>query len=309
MAAGYGTFGNSGIYNKAHFINKIVDSNGLVVYEYKPQPKRVMSEQTAWLMTNMLQTVVSSGTGTNAKVPNMPTGGKTGTTEELKDSWFCGLTPNYSGAVWMGFDDPTPMPDVFGGGYPALMFKAMMTKANEGVKAGDWLMPNNIVQVNVCSKSGQLPSAKCPQDDIVSEFSLQSSVPTETCSVHQTVVICKESGQLAGKYCPNTEILTGVKAGDSSKDANKIPTEKCTLHTTFNLSGLAKNVVKICTDPRHKGTLYQANIAKTSQSGGCPSENIEEIVSPSGQHLPACPLSEHQIIKSKAQDIIDNILH
>ena len=143
----------------------------LVIYEFKPNSKRVMTEQTSWLMNNMLQTVVSSGTGTNAKVPNVPTAGKTGTSEDLTDVWFCGVTPVYSGAVWMGYDDQKyKMTNVFGGGFPALMFKAMMTKSYQGVKAGSWPMPADIVQVNVCSKSGKLPSPFCPQDLIITEY-------------------------------------------------------------------------------------------------------------------------------------------
>lgn len=310
MAAGYSCFGNSGIYNQAHFINKIIDNNGLVIFEYKPQPKRVMTEQTAWLMNNMLQTVVSSGTGTNAKVPNVPTAGKTGTSEYLTDVWFCGLTPVYSGAVWMGYDDQkNKMQNVFGGGFPALMFKAMMQKAHQGIKAGDWSMPSDIVQVSVCSKSGKLPSASCPQDQIISEYSRKAYVPTETCDVHQTVVVCKESGKLATKYCPETKVIATVKAGDNSAETTKIPTETCTLHTSFNLSGLLKNVVKVCTDPRNNGQQYKANVANPTQSGGCPTEYINEMVLPPGEHLPPCPLDNHQLKKQKPQDLIDKFLN
>jgi penicillin-binding protein 1A len=310
MAAAYSSFGNSGIYNQPHFINKILDNNGLVIYEYKPQPKRVMTQQTAWLMNNMLQTVVSSGTGTNAKVPNVPTAGKTGTSEDITDVWFCGLTPVYSGAVWMGYDDQkNKMPDAFGGGSPALMFKAMMIKAHQGIKAGEWSMPGDIVQVSVCSKSGQIPSASCPHEQIITEYSLKDYVPTETCSVHQTIVICNESEGLANKYCPDTSVFSGVKAGENSSEASKIPTEKCTLHTSFNLSVLSKNVVKICTDPRHNGQLYQANITKPTQSGGCPTEYIEEMVLQPGEHLPPCPLQDHQMKSIKAKDLLDKIIN
>ncbi|MDD4802366.1 MAG: PBP1A family penicillin-binding protein [Syntrophomonas sp.] len=309
MAAGYSSFGNSGIYNKPHFINKITDNNAIVIYEYQYQPKRVMSEQTAWLMTSMLQTVVSSGTGTNAKVANVPTGGKTGTSEELTDVWFCGLTPAYSGAVWMGYDDQKyKMQAVYGGGHPALMFKAMLTKAHQGVKAGSFSMPGGIVQVSVCSKSGKLPSESCPQDSIISEYSLSSAVPTETCSTHRTIVVCNESGELATKYCPDTQVISGVMTGEHSAEQNKIPTEQCTLHTSFNLSGLMKNMAEVCTDPRHNGQQYKANKANPAQSGGCPEEYIEEVVLQPEFELPPCPLEDHQVKKIKAQDLVDKIL-
>lgn len=250
MAAAYSSLGNTGIYNQPHFINKIVDSRGVTIYEFKPNSNRVMTEQTSWLMNNMLQTVVNSGTGTNAKIPNVPTAGKTGTTEDLTDIWFCGVTPAYSCAVWMGYDDQkNKMTNVYGGGAPAQMFKAVMQKANQGIKVGSWPMPSNIEKVEVCSKSGEKPSLFCPADEIIFEYCLKGYEPTET----------------------------------------------CTVHTSDDLSSLRTNSVKICTDPRHGGQLYRANVPGLFQSGGCPSKYVYEIVIPQGETLPLCPLSDHQI--------------
>ncbi|HWQ89901.1 MAG TPA: PBP1A family penicillin-binding protein, partial [Desulfitobacteriaceae bacterium] len=132
MAGAYCTFGNTGMYNKPHFIEKIVDSKGVAIYKFPHDPQRVMTEETATLMNNMLRDVVLSGTGTSAKVPGVPTAGKTGTTEDLTDIWFCGVTPLYSCAVWIGYDNQSnKMVNVAGGGYPALMFKAMMQNAHQ----------------------------------------------------------------------------------------------------------------------------------------------------------------------------------
>ena len=103
MAGAYGAIGNGGVYMKPHFIERIVDDNGLAIYEFQREDHRVMSAQTAWLMGSMMQSVVTSGTGTNAQVPGVFTAGKTGTSEEYKDSWFCGFTPGYSVAVWIGY--------------------------------------------------------------------------------------------------------------------------------------------------------------------------------------------------------------
>lgn len=139
MAGAYSSFGNSGLYYKPHFIEKIVDSKGTVIYEFRRDPRRVMKEQTSWLMNDLLQEVVQSGTGTKAKVPNVPTAGKTGTTEDLTDAWFCGVTPIYTGAVWMGYDNPgNKMSNVAGGSNPALMFKAMMEKAHQSLGTVNW---------------------------------------------------------------------------------------------------------------------------------------------------------------------------
>jgi penicillin-binding protein 1A len=158
MAGAYCTFGNTGLYNRPHFIEKIVDSKGAVIYQFHYDPRRVMTEQTFWSMNDMLQAVVQSGTGTRAKVPNVSTAGKTGTTENLTDVWFCGVTPTYAGAVWMGYDDPgKKMVNVAGGGYPALMFKAMMQKAHQTDDTDNnvkWIRPSGIANYNIYSESG-----------------------------------------------------------------------------------------------------------------------------------------------------------
>jgi penicillin-binding protein, 1A family len=289
MAAAYASLGNTGVYNKPHFITKIVDSRGVVIYQYKSDAKRAMTAQTSWLMNNILQTVVTSGTGTNAKISGVPTAGKTGTTEDMTDIWFCGVTPVYSGAVWMGYDDQKyKMVNVYGGGLPAQMWRSMMQKAHQGIQAGSWPMPSNIVQVQVCNQSGKLPSSTCPANDIITEFCLKGCEPTETCPGHVSVVVCKQTGKLATSSCPETETKTFL-AGSSD-----IPTQTCDVHTGFSLSGLMKNTVKICIDPRHEGNLYRANIAGPFESGGCPSKYIREIVIPSGETLPLCPLEDHQ---------------
>ncbi|MEA1960209.1 MAG: penicillin-binding protein 1A [Bacillota bacterium] len=244
MAGAYGAFGTGGYYIKPHFIRKIVDQNGVVIYEANVSPQKVMGEDTAWLMTSMLQTVVQAGTGTNAAVPGVPTGGKTGTSEEYNDSWFCGLTPAYSAAVWMGYDEKETMHNVYGGGYPAKLFRSMMQKAHENTPAGAFTRPSNVVEVAVCSKSGKLPSAICPADDIISEFARTANVPTGTCEIHELVSVCNESGKLAGRYCPDTKSIVGVRVSEESYDPEKLPTEECDIHTEFNMPALIKNVVK-----------------------------------------------------------------
>jgi penicillin-binding protein 1A len=131
MAGAYCAFGNTGMYYKPHFIDKIIDSKGVTIYRFPHKPQRVMTEETAALMNEMLRDVVLSGTGTSAKVPNIPTAGKTGTTEDLTDIWFCGVTPIYACAVWMGYDDQqNKMVNVVGGGYPAVMFKDLIKNAH-----------------------------------------------------------------------------------------------------------------------------------------------------------------------------------
>lgn len=308
MAAAYGAIGNGGMYVKPHFITRIVDDNGKEIYNYKFKLKRVMSDQTSWLMTSMLQTVTAAGTGTNAKVPGVATAGKTGTSESYMDSWFCGFTPGYSVAVWMGYDEHLTMNSVYGGGYPAKIFRSMLQKAHQIKNPPPLSMPGGIVQVQVCSKSGLLPSENCPEDAIISEYSRKDSIPTDTCTVHEILYICPESGKLAGKYCPNPEMRAMVKTSEESSDELKIPTEKCDIHTESNFSGLFKGEDYVCMDERHDGKLYRANIANPLQTGGCPAESILSVRLQPGQNVPYCDIEEHQVKNKKARQVIDELV-
>ncbi|MDD2620300.1 MAG: PBP1A family penicillin-binding protein [Syntrophomonadaceae bacterium] len=300
MAAAYGSFANGGLYVKPHFISKIVDSEGVDIYSYKPEYRRVMSEQTAWLMSSMLQTVCTSGTGTKARVPGVVTAGKTGTSEEYKDSWFCGFTPGYSAAVWMGYDKEHTMNDIYGGGFPAQMFRNALQKAVEISNPKPRSMPSGIVQVTVCMKSGKRPSDSCPQDQLVTEYCLKDKVPTETCDAHQMVSICPESGKLAGNYCPNPELR--------AIDTSETPLEKCDIHNEFSVPAMLNNEVYVCRDPRHNGKLYRANTPSPVQNGGCSKEYLEKVLLQPGQELPYCNLEDHQTKNKKVRDIVDDII-
>ncbi len=299
MAAAYGAIANDGVYIKPHLIDKIEDADGTVIYSFKPEYKRVMSEQTSWMMTNMMQTVVQAGTGAKAQVPNVPTAGKTGTSEEYANSWFCGFTPEYSCAVWMGYDrQDYSMNHIYGGSWPAPLFRELLTTAHK--RGGDTSfspMPAKITSASVCSKSGKLPSANCPQDDIISDYCLTGSAPQEICDIHQMVYICPISGKLAGRFCPNPELRSMVinQTGTSS-DKESVPVETCDIHTSPSAATLFGNQIAICRDPRHGGAIYSANIAHVPQRGGCSPEYIQYITLPAGQlPPPACPLSDHQI--------------
>ncbi|HOB12371.1 MAG TPA: penicillin-binding protein 1A [Syntrophomonadaceae bacterium] len=309
MAAAYGAIGNGGIYMKPHFIEKIVDDHDTVIYEFQREDRRVMSAQTAWLMGSMLQTVVTAGTGTNAQVPGVFTAGKTGTSEEYQDSWFCGFTPGYSVAVWMGYDQEYTMSSIYGGGFPAKIFKNMLQKAHSKRNPPAKGMPKGIVQVSVCSRSGLLPSDNCPPDQIITDYAREDAVPTETCDIHEYLLICPESGKLAGKYCPNPEMRPVVKAREGSAASDRIPTEQCDIHSGSFGSGeaLLDNQVWICLDPRHNGELVQAQIPGPWETGGCPPEYMEKITLEKGQRIPVCNLKDHQTKRKKVRDVIDDI--
>ena len=110
MAAAYSAFENKGVYNSPHSYTKVLDRNGNVILEKKVEQTTAMSEKTASIMTDMMEGVVTRGTGMGARLRNgQPAAGKTGTTDDTIDLWFSGYTPYYCGVVWFGYDKPGDM--------------------------------------------------------------------------------------------------------------------------------------------------------------------------------------------------------
>jgi len=304
MAGAYGAIANQGIYVQPHAVRKIVDRNGEVLYEAHPHKKVVMSEQTAYIMTDLLRTVVRAGTGQRAQM-NRPVAGKTGTTEHHVDAWFMGYTPEFVGAVWMGFDKEEQMPSgTWGGGYPLRIWKAVMQKATEGLPVRDFPQPGGLVRATICSKSGKLPNAFCPENELIpDELFVQGTAPTQTCDVHVQAEICPDSGKLATPNCPNRISAVFLKrppfSGKAPLDAREaLPTEVCPVHGTGGGQDQVVRV-KVCTDPRHNGILYLANTPGLLETGGCPPEFVEEREFPVND-VPKlrCPLPDHQVKKS-----------
>ncbi|MEO6628479.1 MAG: transglycosylase domain-containing protein [Aquihabitans sp.] len=103
MAAAYSVFANDGMRNEPYMVERIEDRAGKVIYQHRLQPERIISEQSARLVNEVLLSNVTGGTGTNAKIAGgQPAAGKTGTTNDSTDVWFVGYTPQLSTAVWMG---------------------------------------------------------------------------------------------------------------------------------------------------------------------------------------------------------------
>jgi penicillin-binding protein 1A len=109
LTSAYGVFANGGVEMKPIGIKYVIDRRGSVVENNEPQGKRVLDEQTAFLMNSMLQDVVSHGTGWRARALGRPVAGKTGTTNEYRDAWFLGYTMDMMAGVWVGYDDMSPL--------------------------------------------------------------------------------------------------------------------------------------------------------------------------------------------------------
>jgi len=180
MTAAYATFVNSGQYNRPITYTKVIDANGKIVLENKVESKRAMSEETAYIMQNMLTGVIKSGTGTSASLGNIYAGGKTGTTNGNKDRWFMGFTPNYVAGVWMGYEIPKAMS---GSNLCPRVWKTVMQEIHEGETIKTIKMPDGLVKRTICQNSGRVASEICDTTRV--EYFKEGTQPMKYCSSHE----------------------------------------------------------------------------------------------------------------------------
>ncbi|HEU5151161.1 MAG TPA: transglycosylase domain-containing protein [Iamia sp.] len=146
MAAAYSVLANDGVRNPAYLIERVEDVDGDVLFAHEPAPERVLPEQVARTVTDVLRQNVESGTGTNARIGAQPAAGKTGTTNGPSDVWFVGYTPQLSTSVWIGStSDNLPLQEVgtsvTGGAIPARTWGAFMREALRGVPVEEFIKP------------------------------------------------------------------------------------------------------------------------------------------------------------------------
>jgi len=198
MAAAYSAFVNDGIYTKPRTYTMVKDANGQVILDNTPQSWVAMKETTAYQINQLLKGVVSSGTGTAARIPDMTVAGKTGTTSNNYDRYFVGYTPYYCAAVWVGYGYNEY---IKADGNPAAnLWQKVMSQVHEGLENKDFNTPSSgLTSVSVCTASGLLPGEGCATHSVKV---VEGSKPTEICTMHQAVEICTESGMLATEYCP-----------------------------------------------------------------------------------------------------------
>ena len=150
MAKGYSTLANGGLYDGKSCILKIEsEKDGVVADERTIKTAQVYSEDTAFIMTDILKGTMNTeyGTGRGLQLKNnMPAAGKTGTSNGSKDTWFCGYTKYYSMAVWVGHDMPTEMPGIYGATYAGKIWKNVMDSLHEGLTPEDWAVPKTVVK-------------------------------------------------------------------------------------------------------------------------------------------------------------------
>jgi penicillin-binding protein 1A len=144
LASAYGVLANQGVHVDPIAVIKIVDRNGKTLEQVASKEKAVVNERSAYILTDMLRGVINNGTGGAANI-GRPAAGKTGTTNDYKDAWFVGFTPDLVASVWIGYDSDGYLNGITGGALPAAIWRNFMQKALVKIPARDFIRPNGIV--------------------------------------------------------------------------------------------------------------------------------------------------------------------
>ncbi len=303
MGAAYTSLANKGVYTQPIFYTEVRDSNDKVILSSAPVRTQVFSEQTTFILDNILEEVVKSGTAASygygtikytekytddgkekERTVVIPSAGKTGTSDESKDKWFCGFTTHYVGVTWYGYDTPVSMS--YKGSienYSALkIWNAVMNKIHVGLEAEpiNETVPPGIVKRTICIDSGKIATDLCKQDPrgsrVREEYFIEGTEPgySDTCSVHIKATVCTASHDalgralLANEYCPEetTKEIVAIKRPVEYKP--KFPNdaypadaiyelpegEYCTVHGSHNVIIPPVSTQNPTPDPGQNGT-------------------------------------------------------
>lgn len=284
LATAFGTLGNGGVYQEPISFLGISDSSGNVVYDSHAQQERrqVFRSSTAWMIVDMMKTVVDSGTATKAKITGQTVAGKTGTNSDQRGVTFCGMTGWYVSSIWVGHDNYKPLSSKSTGSNGALpIWKSYMTKIHEakGLSNRDIIETDaadvGLVKVTTCAVSGQLATDACRNDSMgygtVTDYWYEPTVPTVYCQMHQAVTVCADSYMPATEYCPHTTTI-GMVVIPSGHPLSQYANDPEYASVIAEYLGTA-------------GSLSSCVIHTSSGSGGWENTVVENTLIPDAQQL------------------------
>ena len=236
MAGAYATIANDGVYRTPLFYTKIEDDKGNTVLEPTQETREVCSRQNAYILKDLLKSVVESGgTAPYCSISGMDVAAKTGTTNDDYDRWLCGFTNYYTGATWYGFDDPETV--YYNRSNPSGdIWAATMKNLHSGKKSSRFQKPDGVVWIKVCKETGLRASKKCGAT--YSELFSEGNIPDYCDESGNAEEICEDSGKLANEFCPNKKIKyfsyilpkERLKLWKTPMNMSKAPTEVCDIH-------------------------------------------------------------------------------
>jgi penicillin-binding protein 1A len=203
MASAFATFANNGVYREGRTYTKVYDSKGNLIIDNSQDSREILSEKSITYMNYCLTNAVAAGTGGGAYLSSTQVAGKTGTTSNSCDRWFCGYTSYYTAAVWCGYDWPETINLSYNPA--AYLWKKVMQPVHYGVEYKSLYKRNKMTTVTVCLDTGKLATDACKADvrggrteDVMV---YPEDAPTEKCTMHTPVEFCTVGKGVANEYC------------------------------------------------------------------------------------------------------------
>ncbi|MFH1379586.1 MAG: PBP1A family penicillin-binding protein [bacterium] len=187
LVSSFSTLSNGGIYVTPYSIRKVVDNEGRVLEENIPFEQEVFPAVDAYLMVNLMQGVVKRGTARRARILQRLIAGKTGTSQEWRDLWFIGYTPEVAAGVWLGYDDFKPINEghQVSSSMAVQLFVNYMKRALKNRPETDFRVPEGVVFIKIDAQTGLLALRDCP--DVILEAYRRGEEPTEFCNVNHAL--------------------------------------------------------------------------------------------------------------------------
>jgi len=241
LAAAYAAFANGGRRVRPTPILRVEDSDGRLITEAPGEAgEQVLDPRHAYLITSILsdnQARLPTFGANNVLELSRPAAVKTGTTDDYRDAWTIGYTPDLVAGVWVGNADNTPMNRVFGSRGAGPIWHDFMEEVLRDSPVQGFAMPDGMVTVEICPVSGKLRTEKCPP--AVQEVFLQGSEPRESCDIHVEVPICSVSGRRATEFCPQNAVHSHYyevyppeyRTWAEANGKQQPPVELCHIHT------------------------------------------------------------------------------
>ena len=231
MAGAYATFASNGVRREERTFTKVYDSEGNLVIDNTQDQEQILSQKSVNYMNYCLVNATQSGTGTEADFTGHTVAGKTGSTSEFKDRWYCGLTGYYTAAVWTGFDTPEVIRPTGCNNPAAVLFKKVMKPLHEGLERKSLYSTSGMISVSVCLDSGKRATDACSKDArgisrVASALCYPEDAPGGSCNKHVSVELCSGGGTPT-KWC--------------EKFAEVDPTVKITKASYLRLTGSEYN--------------------------------------------------------------------
>ena len=188
FVAAYAMFGNGGFRVQPQLIERVEDARGKVLWRAPQSHEQAIDASVAFLTLSLMEDVVDRGTAASIRRRGfwLPAVGKTGTTNDAKDVWFVGMTPDLVAGVWLGFDQPKTITANASGGSLAVPVWADLMKAvyQDRAQPASWVAPESLVSVVIDEESGMLASPSCPPDRVRVEYFVPGTQPNDYCPIH-----------------------------------------------------------------------------------------------------------------------------